>query len=452
MRFEDIPTPSYVIDEKKLKENLEILKEVREKSGAKILLAQKAYSAYQTYPLIAEYLDGTTASGIYEARLAHEEFKVLPKARLVHEEIKEVLDDKQTKPENHVFEPAFKDDEIKAVCDICDHIVFNSLSQLEHHRNVWEKKVAEGTLSVGLRINPEISTEDSHEIYDPCAPGSRLGIRNEDMPDTLPEGVEGLHVHNLCEQGFEPLEDTFLKVEREFARFFPSPLIPDDYDTYIFKEFERNLRVSDKEDYDVEYGNDEDTPAHPDPAPDTQTRRIKWINLGGGHHITRQGYDVDALIGLVSYIRDKYGIDVYLEPGEAIALNAGYLVTTVMDVVETDRMPVLILDTSASCHMPDVIEMPYRPPLRDSEQPGEMNYTYRLSSRTCLAGDIIGDYSFSDEKKPGDRLVFEDMAIYSFVKNNTFNGMALPSISLLHEDGEAEILRTFNYYDFKKRL
>ncbi len=272
------------------------------------------------------------------------------------------------------------------------------------------------------------------------------------MPDVLPDGVDGLHVHNLCEQGFEPLEDTFLKVEREFARFFPSPLIPDDYDTYIFKEFERNLRVSDKEDYNVEYGESETAQTQPETAPETSGHKIKWLNLGGGHHITRDDYDVDALIGLVSYIRDKYGIDVYLEPGEAIALDAGYLVTTVLDVVETDRMPVLILDTSAACHMPDVLEMPYRPPLRDSEQPGEMNYTYRLSSRTCLAGDIIGDYSFNDEKKPGDRLVFEDMAIYSFVKNNTFNGMALPSISLLHEDGEAEILRTFNYYDFKTRL
>ncbi|WP_022770913.1 carboxynorspermidine decarboxylase [Butyrivibrio sp. NC2007] len=452
MRFEDIPTPSYVLDEKKLKQNLEILKEVREKSGAKILLAQKAYSAYQTYPLIAQYLDGTTASGIYEARLAHEEFKVPTTDRLVHDEIRKTLDVNASKPENHVFEPAFKEDELRDLCKMCDHIVFNSLSQLEYHRPTWEKAVSEGKVSVGIRINPEISTEDSHEIYDPCAPGSRLGVRNDDMPEALPKGVEGLHVHNLCEQGFEPLEDTFLKVEREFARFFPSPLIPDDYDTFIFKEFERNMRIRDREEYNANYGDNADNTEPAAPAPDENIGKIKWINLGGGHHITRSDYDIDALIGLVSYIRAKYGIDVYLEPGEAIALNAGYLVTTVLDVVETDRMPVLILDTSAACHMPDVLEMPYRPPLRDSEEPGEMNYTYRLSSRTCLAGDIIGDYSFNDEKKPGDRLVFEDMAIYSFVKNNTFNGMALPSISLMHEDGEVEILRSFNYYDFKTRL
>ena len=439
MRLNEIPTPSYVIDEKRLKENLEILKDVREKSGAKILLAQKAYSAYQTYPLIAEYLDGTTASGIYEARLAHEEFIPNPETGL-------------PKPENHVFEPAFKDDEIKDICAICDHVVFNSLGQLEKHRSVWEKAAAEGKVSVGIRINPEISTEDAHEIYDPCAPGSRLGVRNEDMPEILPEGVEGLHVHNLCEQGFEPLEDTFLKVEREFARFFPSPKIEDDYDSYIFRDFERSLRLKDKEDYNANYEGSESDSQPSDSQNTEENNKIKWINLGGGHHITREDYDIEALIKLVSYIREKYGIDVYLEPGEAIALNAGYLVTSVLDVVETDRMPVLVLDTSAACHMPDVLEMPYRPPLRDSEQPGEMNYTYRLSSRTCLAGDIIGDYSFDDEKKPGDRLIFEDMAIYSFVKNNTFNGMALPDIALMHEDGDVEILRSFNYYDFKTRL
>ncbi len=440
MKLNDMPTPSYVIDEKKLKENLEILKSVREKSGAKILLAQKAYSAYQTYPLIAEYLDGTTASGIYEARLAHEEF------------IPRVTVEGRKNPENHVYEPAFKDDEIVEVCRICDHIVFNSLSQLERHRPVWEKEVAEGKLSVGIRINPEISSEDAHEIYDPCAPGSRLGVRLEDMPMELPEGVEGIHFHNLCEQGFEPLEDTFLKVEREFSRFFPSPLIEDDYDSYIFRDFEQSLRAKDKEDYDISYGESSEPAAAVNAKENHQPRRIKWLNLGGGHHITREDYDIDSLIKLVSYIRDKYGIDVYLEPGEAIALNSGYLVTSVLDVVETDRMPVLILDTSAACHMPDVLEMPYRPPLRDSEQPGEMNFTYRLSSRTCLAGDIIGDYSFNEEKKPGDRLIFEDMAIYSFVKNNTFNGMALPNIALMHEDEEVEILRSFNYYDFKTRL
>ncbi len=402
MRLTDIKTPAYVIDEKRLRENLEILKKVQDESGAKILLAQKAYSVYQTYPLIAQYLTGATASGLYEARLAHEEMKI----------------------ENHVFEPAFDDDEMVELCRICDHMVFNSLSQLEHHRPTWEKAVAEGKLSVGLRINPEFSTQDTTEIYDPCAKGSRLGIRLKDMPERLPDGVEGLHFHTLCEQGFEPLETTFLKVEEEFSRFFPTPA--------------------------------ETTSQNPAETTNSQetdrSGKIKWINLGGGHHITRNGYNLEGLIKLVKYIRTKYGIDVYLEPGEAIALDAGYLVTTVMDIIETDRMPVLILDTSAACHMPDVLEMPYRPPLRDSEEPGEMNFTYRLSSRTCLAGDIIGDYSFENEKHIGDRLVFEDMAIYSMVKNNTFNGMPLPDIDILHEDGEVEVIKRFGYEDFKSRL
>lgn len=387
MRIENIKTPAYVIDEKKLRENLEVLKRVQDESGAKILLAQKAYSVYQTYPLVADYLAGATASGLYEAKLAHEE---MHSGSFPDKEI-----------ENHVFEPAFGDEEMQEICNICDHIVFNSLNQLEHHRSTWEKAVLEGKVSVGIRINPEFSTQGEAEIYDPCSEGSRLGIRISDMPNELPLGVEGIHFHTLCEQGFEPLEATFRAVEEKF-------------EAYLSK--------------------------------------IKWINLGGGHHITRAGYDIEGLISLVKYIRERYSVEVYLEPGEAIALDAGYLITTVMDIVKTERMPVLILDTSAACHMPDVLEMPYRPPLKDSEEPGEMNYTYRLSSRTCLAGDIIGDYSFEDEKHIGDRLMFEDMAIYSMVKNNTFNGMPLPDIDILHENGDVEVIKRFGYDDFKMRL
>ena len=436
MKIDEISTPAYVINEKRLRENLEILKDVQERSGAKILLAQKAFSAYQTYPLIASYLSGATASGIFEARLGYEEFKTRDGKR----------------GENHVYEPAYKDSDMEELCHICDHVVFNSISQLEHHRSVWEEYVNEGKIKVGLRINPEISAEDAHEIYDPCSPGSRLGIRNENMPENLPEGVTGLHFHNLCEQGFEPLEDTFLKVERDFFRFFPAPRIPDDYDGFVLRSM--GFEPSDTS-YDEEVALDNipvDTDEIDAELGVSGLNKISWINLGGGHHITRDDYDREGLIKLVLYIREKYGIDVYLEPGEAIALDAGYLVTTVMDVVDTDRIPVLILDASASCHMPDVIEMPYRPPLKDSEEPGEMNYTYRLSSMTCLAGDVIGDYSFETEKKPGDKLFFEDMAIYSFVKNNTFNGMPLPDIDIMHEDGEVEVLRRFSYDDFKNRL
>lgn len=387
MRLSDIKTPAYVIDERKLRENLEILKEVQDRSGAKILLAQKAYSVYQTYPLIADYLAGATASGLFEAKLAHEEMRS--------------KNDPTKKIENHVFEPAFEADEMEELCQICDHIVFNSINQLETHRRIWESAAEAGKVSVGLRINPEYSTQDDHEIYDPCSAGSRLGIRLSEMPEALPLGVEGIHFHTLCEQGFEPLEETFRAVEEKFAPYLS---------------------------------------------------QIKWINLGGGHHITREGYNIGGLISLVKYIRERYAIDVYLEPGEAIALDAGYLVTTIMDIVNTERMPVLILDTSAACHMPDVLEMPYRPPLKDSEEPGEMNHTYRLSSRTCLAGDVIGDYSFEEEKKIGDRLIFEDMAIYSMVKNNTFNGMPLPDIDILHENGDVEVIKRFGYENFKERL
>ncbi|WP_026509347.1 carboxynorspermidine decarboxylase [Butyrivibrio sp. LC3010] len=391
MKINEVNTPAYVIDEKKLRENCEILKRVQDSSGAKILLAQKAFSAYSTYPIIAKYLAGTTSSGLFEAKLAHEEF--YPE------------NDKNIKPEVHVFEPAYNDDEMEELCNICDHMVFNSLNQLEHHRNKWEKAVHDSTLSVGLRINPEFSTQSDHEIYDPCAPGSRLGIRLCDLPDEIPEGVEGLHFHTLCEQGFEPLKATFNAFEKHFRKY-----------------------LTDK------------------------NHKIKWLNLGGGHHITKDDYDREGLIELVRYIKETYDVEVYLEPGEAIAIDAGYLITTVMDVVKTEKYPVLILDTSAACHMPDVLEMPYRPPLKDSGEAGEKEYTYRLSSRTCLAGDIIGDYSFDKEIQIGDRLIFEDMAIYSMVKNNTFNGMALPDIVLLHENGEVNIIKHFGYEDFKMRL
>ncbi len=385
--MDSLKTPVYVIDEKKLRENCEILNDVQKKSGAKILLAQKAFSAYSTYPMIAEYLTGTTASGLYEAKLAHEEF---------HK--KNEGDDK---PEVHVFEPAFHEEEMEELCVIADHMLFNSINQLEFHRKTWEKAVSAGTLSVGLRVNPEHSTQEGHEIYDPCAPGSRLGIRLCDMPERLPAGVEGLHFHTLCEQGFEPLKETFDAFEKSFGKYLSE---------------------------------------------------IKWLNLGGGHHITKPDYNREGLIELVKYIREKYDVEVYLEPGEAIAIDAGYLLTTVMDIVKTDRLPVLILDTSAACHMPDVLEMPYRPPLKDSGEIDEKPYNYRLSSRTCLAGDVIGDYSFDHEIKIGDRLCFEDMAIYSMVKNNTFNGMPLPDIAILHEDATTEVIKRFSYDDFKSRL
>ena len=371
-----LSTPVYVVDEAALVHNLEILQGVEQRTGCHILLAQKAFSMFRVYPLIGRYLSGATASGLFEARLAHEE---MPGR------------------ENHVFCPAYTPEEMKELVTICDHISFNSLAQLEAHRPVWEK----AGVSVGLRVNPKHSTQEGHAIYDPCAPGSRLGIRRENLPDQLPKGVEGLHFHTLCEQDAAPLVETFAAFEEKFGCYLPG---------------------------------------------------LKWINLGGGHHITRPDYDVAALERLILYIREKYGVTVYLEPGEAIALGAGTLITTVLDIVQATDMPVLILDTSAACHMPDVLEMPYRPPLFDSGLPGEKRVTCRLGSRTCLAGDVIGEYSFDALPQIGDRLVFGDMAIYSMVKNNTFNGMPLPDIALRHQDGSCEVVRHFGYQDFKMRL
>ncbi|MCR4901630.1 MAG: carboxynorspermidine decarboxylase [Butyrivibrio sp.] len=376
-----LKTPVYIIDEKNMIHNLEILQKVEKESGAHILLAQKAFSGFCMYPLISKYISGVTASGLYEARLGFEEFH----------------------KENHVFSPAFGDKEMEELTGICDHISFNSLSQLEHHRKYWEKKALEGNLGIGIRVNPELSTQDEHAIYDPCAPGSRLGVRLCDMPDKLPKGVNGLHFHTLCEQGFEPLLKTYREFENKFSKYLSSG-------------------------------------------------DVKWLNLGGGHHITREDYDVEGLIGLIKEIKDKYKVEVYLEPGEAIALDAGDLETTIMDIVQTEVLPVLILDASAACHMPDVLEMPYRPPLDDSGEIGEKKFGYRLYSRTCLAGDVIGDYSFDKELHIGDRLTFKDMAIYSMVKNNTFNGMALPDIAVRYSDGTEKVIKSFGYEDFKNRL
>ena len=378
MRMDQLPTPCYVIDEKKLKENLQILKEIQEEAGCKILLAQKAFSCFYEYPLIGRYLDGTTASGLYEARLGKEEMG----------------------KENHVFAPAYKDADIKELGEICDHIIFNSFAQLRRHKDVVSGK------SLGLRINPECSTQGDHAIYDPCAPGSRLGVtkevfvrETEEEPELF-DVLDGLHFHTLCEQNADDLAKTLEAVEEKFGPWLS---------------------------------------------------KIKWLNMGGGHHITRDDYDRKLLIKCIKHIRDTYGVEVYLEPGEAIALNAGYLVTEVMDIVE-NGLSVLILDASAACHMPDVLEMPYRPPLKDSGNAGEKAFTYRLSSCTCLAGDVIGDYSFDKQIHVGDKLYFQDMAIYSMVKNNTFNGIPLPGIAVMKEDGDCELIRTFGYGDFKGRL
>ena len=371
MRIEELQTPCYVIDKRQLEENLKILREVADEAGCKILLAQKAYSCYDTYPLIAKYLDGTTASGLFEARLGYEKMG----------------------KENHIFSPAYKEKEFDEIVQICDHILFNSIAQVNKFKDRLRGR------SAGLRINPECSTQEGHAIYDPCAPGSRLGVTIKNFDESVLDVIDGLHFHTLCEQNSDDLVKTLLAVEEKFGRYL---------------------------------------------------HRVKWLNFGGGHHITRKDYDRQTLIEQIQRVKKKYGVEVYVEPGEAIALNAGYLVTEVLEKVN-NGITTLILDASA-CHMPDVLEMPYRPPLRDGFLPEEKPFCYRLSSVTCLAGDVIGDYSFEKEVHIGDKLYFEDMAIYSMVKNNTFNGMPLPSIALMDEEGECEVIKEFGYMDFAQRL
>lgn len=404
-----LPTPCYVVDEALIEENLKILKGVMDRTGARILLAQKAFSMYALYPLIGEYLCGATASGLYEARLCAEEMA-------------EPLKVRGRKVENHIFSPAYKESEFREVLRCCDHIVFNSWRQVER----FGPRARAAGKSIGLRINPERSTQEGHAIYDPCAPGSRLGVTLEAFQAGLrqkgePEGMtagqhgekellssgsnrlqilDGLHFHTLCEQDADALEATLEAVEEKFGRYLSG---------------------------------------------------MKWINFGGGHHITRPGYDIPRLERCIKAMQDRYGLTVYLEPGEAVALNAGFLVTEVLEIVH-NSIHIAILDASAACHMPDVLEMPYRPPLHGSGQPGEKAYTYRLGGPTCLAGDIIGEYSFDRPLEEGDRLVFQDMAIYSMVKNNTFNGMPLPAIVLRRKGGSCEVVKTFGYSDFKGRL
>jgi carboxynorspermidine decarboxylase len=368
-----IKTPYYVVDERLLIKNLEILKSVSEQAGCKILLAQKAFSMFAVYPLIRKYLAGTTASGLYEAKLGHEEMG----------------------GETHIFSAAYNQDEFDEICEICDHIVFNSFSQLEKYRD----KVIRYGKEFGVRINPEHSTQNN-AIYDPCSKGSRLGVTLKNFREDLLSGVSGLHFHTLCEQNSDDLVETLKVFEKNFGKYLHD---------------------------------------------------MKWVNFGGGHHITRDDYDIETLIKSIIYFKDKYGVEVYLEPGEAIALNAGFLVASVQDIVEND-MSNVIIDASAACHMPDVLEMPYRPVIIDSDLPNKKPNTYRIGGPTCLAGDIIGDYSFDKPLEIGQKLIFCDMAIYTMVKNNTFNGMKLPSIALAGKDGKVKLIKEFGYNDFKNRL
>lgn len=370
-------TPFYLVDEAALERNCRVLARVRREAGVKVLLAQKAFSAWKTYPLVARHLDGTTASGLFEARLAAEE---MPGR------------------ENHVYAPAFSEADFRQVLRVCDHVVLNSPSQVER----FAARARRAGVSPGLRVNPRYS-EVGTALYDPCAPGSRLGTPREAVTGAVAAAVDGLHFHALCEQGADVLVRVLERFEAQFAEFLP---------------------------------------------------RMKWVNFGGGHHVTRKGYDVRLLVRTLKAFRRRWPrLEVYLEPGEAVALDAGTLVASVLAVEDFGTgLPFAILDTSAECHMPDVIEMPYRPRVAGAGESGERRFSYRLGGPTCLAGDVIGDYSFDAPLRPGDRVVFEDMAIYTMVKNNTFNGMPLPAIALRTKAGRVRTLRRFGYDDFKSRL
>lgn len=370
------PSPAYVVDLGRLRHNLAILDDVQKRSGAKILLAMKAFSMWSVFPVIASTLHGVCASSPWEARLGYEEFG----------------------GEVHSFAAAFKESDVIQLLEISNHLVFNSFHQLERFRHLWEP--CQGRVSVGLRINPE-HTEGHTAIYDPCAPCSRLGIPRVEFEGRSLQGVDGLHFHTLCEHLFEPLERTAKVFEEKFGEFLP---------------------------------------------------QMKWINFGGGHHITREGYDIDGLVKLITYFREKYDVEVYLEPGEAIAIGTGILVGEVLDVVH-NQMDIAVLDVSATCHMPDILEMPYRPGIKDGYDPGEKQYDYRLGGPSCLAGDIIGDWSFEKPLNVGDRLAFLDMAHYTMVKTTTFNGIQHPAICTYEPDsGVLEVKRSFGYEDFKGRL
>tara|TARA_B110000046_G_C12979587_1_gene392705 strand:+ start:405 stop:1532 length:1128 start_codon:yes stop_codon:yes gene_type:complete len=366
-------SPCFVCDEGKLEKNLMLIESIQKESDVTILLALKGFAMYSTFDICRKYLKGCCASGLNEAILAKEEFG----------------------GEIHTYSPAFKPNEFEEISRISNHIVFNSFSQLNFYKN----KIKPHN-SVGLRINPECSTVDGN-LYNPCAPNSRLGIIKSEFKNALPDIIDGFHFHALCEQNVDAFQLVLDKFEKNFNHFF---------------------------------------------------KDLKWINFGGGHHITRNDYDVKGLISLLKEFKIKYPhLKIYLEPGEAIAWETGYLESTVLDIVK-NGMQIAILDTSAECHMPDTLAMPYRPDIRDAGIAYKKKFTYKLAGNTCLAGDIIGDYSFDKELKIGDKIILEDMIHYTMVKTTTFNGVNLPSIAIKRKSGEIEIIRNYDYKSYKDRL
>ncbi len=368
-----IETPIYLLEESKLENNLKLLKEVQDKSGVKILLALKGFALYKSFDLVKKYLKGCCASGLHEAKLAHEEMQL----------------------EVHTYAPAFKDSEFEEILNISDHVVFNSFSQWQKYKNQAIKKT-----SCGIRINPEVSSSPT-DLYNPCAFFSRLGVTKKEFKEELIEGIEGLHFHALCEQNANALEEVLATFEKNFGYLIP---------------------------------------------------KMKWINFGGGHHITKKGYEKEKLISIIKNFKNRYpNITLYLELGEAVGWETGVLISSVLDIVHNE-IDIAILDTSTEAHMPDTIIMPYRADVRDSGKAHEKKHTYRLTGNTCLAGDIMGDYSFDNPLEIGDKIIFEDQMHYTIVKNTTFNGIPLPSIGILKKTGEIEVVKEFGYKDYKRRV
>ncbi len=372
-----VEPPAFVVDLGRLERNLRVLADVQSRSGARVLLALKGFAMWSTAPLVSRYLAGTSASGLYEARLGREKFG----------------------SEVHVCGPAYTASEVPELLHVADHVTWNSFSQWERYRPL--ALAAPPRVSFGIRVNPE-HREVQTALYDPCAPGSRLGVTRAEFRPDLIDGIEGLHFHTLCELGADALARTLRVVEAKFGEFLP---------------------------------------------------HVRQVNFGGGHHVTHEKYDVDALVELVRDFRERHRVDVYLEPGEAIAIGTGVLVASVLDVVRSGDVRVAVLDVSATAHMPDVLEMPYRPVVRGAGDPGERSHTVRLAGATCLAGDVIGDYAFDRPLVPGDRLVFEDMAHYTMVKTTMFNGVPHPSIATYDPETDAlRVVRRFGYEDYRDRL
>ncbi len=374
--FNAIPSPCYVMEERRLRDNLALIKSVKERAGVNIILAFKAFALWKSFPIVREYIPYSTASSKYEARLAFEEMGSLA----------------------HTYSPAYTEADFPDILKYSSHITFNSLSQFRRFYPMV--KSFKGHVSCGLRINPEYSEVET-QLYNPCAPGSRMGVVSDLLGDKLPEGVEGLHFHTLCEGSSFDLEKTLEVVEKRFARFLP---------------------------------------------------HIKWLNMGGGHLMTRKGYDTEHLIALLRSFKAKYpNLEIIMEPGSAFAWQTGFLLTTVVDIVENHGIKTAIIDASFTCHMPDCLEMPYKPAIRNATDAVEGKPTYRIGGNSCLSGDYMGDWSFDEPLKVGDKIIFEDMIHYTIVKTSMFNGIPHPSLALWSKDDELIIYKTFGYEDYKTR-